>query len=321
MSVTVSSTQEGGLAERHGIVPGDKILTINGSEINDILDYRFYETNKMLKICVEKSNGKKKTIFIHKGEYDSIGVECGTYLMDSQRSCRNKCVFCFIDQLPKGMRKSLYFKDDDSRLSFLFGNYITLTNIDEREIQRIIKMKITPVNISVHTTNPELRVKMMKNPHAGEALRFIKMLADGGIDLNCQIVLCPEWNDGAELDRTLSDLISLCPAVQSIAIVPVGLTKHREGLAKLRMFTPEECGQVIDQIEKYGDICVEKFGSRVVYPSDEFISMRGVNSTKRNITRTLRSWKTAWVWCRCSEASFTRRLTMKRAAMKLIVVR
>lgn len=270
MPVTVSSVQSKSLAEKNGIVPGDKIITINGSEINDILDYRFYEANKRLEICVGKSDGARENIVIRKGEYDSLGVECGTYLMDSQRSCRNKCVFCFIDQLPKGMRKSLYFKDDDSRLSFLFGNYITLTNIDDREIDRIIKMKITPVNISVHTTNPDLRVKMMKNPHAGESLRFIKKLADGGIELNCQIVLCPDWNDGAELDRTLNDLTSLCPAVQSIAVVPVGLTKHREGLPALRMFTAEESGHVIDQIEAFGEKCLEKFGSRIVYPSDEF---------------------------------------------------
>lgn len=270
MPVTVSSTQSGSQAQRHGIECGDKIISINGNEINDILDYRFYETDRRLNILLEKSDGSRREITIRKGQYDSLGVECGTYLMDRQRSCRNKCVFCFIDQLPKGMRKSLYFKDDDDRLSFLFGNYITLTNIDEREIDRIIKMRISPVNISVHTTNPELRVKMMKNPHAGESLRFIKMLADGGIHLNCQIVLCPEWNDGAELDRTLRDLTALCPAVQSVAVVPVGLTRHREGLEKLRMFTPEECGRVIDQIEVFGNMCVEKFGSRIVYPSDEF---------------------------------------------------
>ena len=270
MPVTVSSTQNGGLAQKHGVEAGDKIISINGNEINDILDYRFYETDRRLNILLEKSDGGRREITVRKGQYDSLGVECGTYLMDRQRSCRNKCVFCFIDQLPKGMRKSLYFKDDDDRLSFLFGNYITLTNIDEREIERIIKMRISPVNISVHTTNPALRVKMMKNPHAGEALRFIKMLADGGISLNCQIVLCPEWNDGAELDRTLHDLTALCPAVQSVAVVPVGLTKHREGLEKLRMFSSDECGKVIDQIEKFGDMCVEKFGSRIVYPSDEF---------------------------------------------------
>lgn len=270
MPVTVSSTQSGGLAQRHGIEVGDKIVAINGNEINDILDYRFYETDRRLLILLEKSDGGRREITVRKGQYDSLGVECGTYLMDRQRSCRNKCVFCFIDQLPKGMRKSLYFKDDDDRLSFLFGNYITLTNIDEREIERIIKMRISPVNISVHTTNPELRVRMMKNPRAGEALRFIGMLARGGISLNCQIVLCPEWNDGEELDRTLRDLTELCPAVQSIAVVPVGLTRHREGLEKLRMFSAEECGNVIDQIEKFGDVCVEKFGSRIVYPSDEF---------------------------------------------------
>ncbi len=270
MSVTVSSTQPGSIARKHGIECEDRIVSINGNEINDILDYRFYETDRLLNILLEKPDGSRREITLRKGQYDSLGLECGTYLMDRQRSCRNKCVFCFIDQLPKGMRQSLYFKDDDDRLSFLFGNYITLTNIDEREIDRIIKMRISPVNISVHTTNPELRVKMMKNPHAGESLRFIRRLAEGGISLNCQIVLCPEWNDGAELDRTLSDLTELCPAVQSIAVVPVGLTRHREGLEKLRMFTSEECGTVIDQIERFGDICVEKFGSRMVYPSDEF---------------------------------------------------
>ena len=270
MPVTVSSVESGGLAHRHGIECGDKIIAINGNEINDILDYRFYETDRKLRILLEKSGGIRLEVTVRKGQYDSLGVECGTYLMDKQRSCRNKCVFCFIDQLPRGMRKSLYFKDDDDRLSFLFGNYITLTNIDEREIDRIIKMRISPVNISVHTTNPELRVRMMKNPHAGEALRFIRRLAEGGISLNCQIVLCPEWNDGEELDRTLRELTELCPAVQSIAVVPVGLTRHREGLEKLRMFTPEECGKVIDQIELFGDMCVEKYGSRIVYPSDEF---------------------------------------------------
>ena len=270
MPVTVSSTQSGGLAQRHGVEVGDRIIAINGNEINDILDYRFYETDRRLEILLEKPDGGRREITVRKGQYDSLGVECGTYLMDKQRSCRNKCVFCFIDQLPRGMRKSLYFKDDVDRLTFLFGNYITLTNIDEREIERIIKMRISPVNISVHTTNPALRVRMMKNLHAGEVLRFIGMLADGGIRLDCQIGLCPEWNDGAELDRTLRDLTDLCPAVQSIAVVPVGLTRHREGLEKLRMFSPEECGAVIDQIETFGDMCVRNFGSRIVYPSDEF---------------------------------------------------
>lgn len=270
MAVTVSAVERGSLAAVHGIAPGDKILSINGFEINDILDYRFYETNRRLTVALEKADGRAEEISLRKGEYESLGVECGTYLMDKQRSCRNKCVFCFIDQLPKGMRQSLYFKDDDDRLSFLFGNYITLTNIDEREIERIIKMRISPVNISVHTTNPELRVRMMKNPHAGEALRFIRQLAEGGINLNCQIVLCPEWNDGEELTRTLTDLTSLCPAVQSIAVVPVGLTRHREGLARLRMFTPEECGKVIDQIEAFGEQCLAAHGRRIVYPSDEF---------------------------------------------------
>ena len=270
MPVTVSSVQPGSLAARAGIRPGDRILSINGSEINDILDYRFYDTDRRLRVVLDSPDGAKREITVRKGQYDALGLECGTYLMDKQHACRNKCVFCFIDQLPKGMRSSLYFKDDDDRLSFLFGNYITLTNLDEREIQRIIKMRISPVNISVHTTNPALRVRMMKNPHAGEVLRFIPMLAAGGISLNCQIVLCPEWNDGAELERTLTELTELCPAVQSIAVVPVGLTRHREGLEPLRMFTAEECGQVIDQVEAFGDRCIGRFGQRIVYPSDEF---------------------------------------------------
>ena len=189
--------------------------------------------------------------------------------MDKQRGCRNKCVFCFIDQLPKGLRESLYFKDDDTRLSFLFGNYITLTNISQHEIDRIIKMKISPVNISVHTTNPELRVKMMNNKHAGEALGYLKQLADAGIAMNCQLVLCPGLNDGAELVRSMKDLSALYPAVQSVACVPVGLTKYRADY-ELRPFTTDEAKAVVDQINQFGDLFEKQHGTRLFYPADEF---------------------------------------------------
>ena len=203
-----------------------------------------------------------------KGEYEEIGLEFETYLMDKQHSCRNKCIFCFIDQLPKGMRESLYFKDDDSRLSFLFGNYITLTNITEHEIERIIKMHISPINVSVHTTNPELRCKMMNNRFAGDTLKYLKRFADAGITLNCQIVSCPGINDGDELVRTLTDLENL--GVNMTAIVPVGLTRYRENLYPLVPYNKETAGQTIDIIEKMGDECVKKHGRRIFFPGDEF---------------------------------------------------
>lgn len=262
-------------ASKTKIQAGDKLLRVNKHEICDLLDYRFYTTEK--KLILELENASKKTykVKIKKEQYDDVGLEFATYLMDSHRSCKNKCMFCFIDQLPKGMRPSLYFKDDDSRLSFLFGNYITLTNLTEAEINRIIAMHISPINISVHTTNPELRVRMMKNPHAGEVLSYIKKLADGGIKLNCQLVLCHGENDGEELKRTMEDLAELYPAVESIAAVPVGVTKYREGLEKVTPFDATTAAAVVDAMEAFGDKCVEKYGDRLFYPSDEFYLLAG----------------------------------------------
>ena len=212
---------------------------------------------------------------IRKGEYEEIGLEFETYLMDKQHSCRNKCIFCFIDQLPKGMRKSLYFKDDDSRLSFLFGNYVTLTNLTQHEIDRIIKMHISPINVSVHTTNPDLRVKMMNNRFAGEVLSVLPKFAEAGIKINCQIVACPGINDGKELERTLTDLVDLYPSVECIAVVPVGLTAYREGLYPLVEYTKETATQTLDLIESYGDKFKAKYGNRIVYASDEFFLKAG----------------------------------------------
>lgn len=268
MAVKIYDVTIGSHADKAGIKKGETLLSINSNEIVDVLDYRFYQVNRKLTLEVEDEDKNIRTIEMTKGEYEEIGLEFETYLMDKQHSCRNKCIFCFIDQLPKGMRESLYFKDDDSRLSFLFGNYITLTNITEHEIDRIIKMHISPINVSVHTTNPELRCKMMNNRFAGDTLKYLKRFADAGITLNCQIVSCPGINDGDELVRTLTDLENL--GVNMTAIVPVGLTRYRENLYPLVPYNKETAGQTIDIIEKMGDECVKKHGRRIFFPGDEF---------------------------------------------------
>lgn len=264
-----------GIAARSGILSNDTLVSINGHEIRDVLDYRFYLTDTTVRLALER-DGKPYTVRITKGEYDDIGLDFETPLMDKKHTCANRCVFCFIDQLPKGMRETLYFKDDDDRLSFLHGNYVTLTNLHDADIERLITMHISPVNVSVHTTNPELRVKMMKNKRAGEVLSYLDRLADAGIALCTQIVLCKGLNDGAELDRTMHDLAALHPSLRSCAIVPVGLTKHRENLYPLETFTPEECAAVIEQVNRFGDACLSAYGTRLFYCSDEFYVRAGL---------------------------------------------
>ena len=267
--VTITDVMPKSRAAKAGMMAGDVLVSINDKEINDVLDYRFHLANKEI-VLLTLRNGEELEFRIVKKEYDDIGLDFETPLMDKKHSCENKCIFCFIDQLPKGMRKTLYFKDDDSRLSFLHGNYVTLTNMRDRDIQRIIDMHISPVNVSVHTTNPELRVKMMHNKRAGEVLTYLERLADAGIALCAQIVLCKGVNDGAELDRSLHDLIKLRPALQSVAIVPSGLTKFRDGLYHLEHFTKEDCLALIAQVNAYGDWCKKEFGTRLFFPSDEF---------------------------------------------------
>lgn len=267
--VTVKSVVPGSVAERAGILPEDIIISVNQNEIADVLDYRFYTTEKHLEILIHRGP-QLFTVTLNKGQYDDIGLEFSTYLMDEKTSCRNKCVFCFIDQNPRGMRETVYFKDDDSRLSFLMGNYITLTNMAQKDIDRIIKMRMSPINVSVHTTNPELRCRMMNNRFAGQVLSYLKDLSDADIAINCQIVLCKGLNDKAELSRTLEDLEKYIPAVQSIAVVPAGLTKHREGLYPLKPFNKEDCREVIGQVNAFGEHFLEKYGKRLVYCSDEF---------------------------------------------------
>lgn len=273
--VTVYEIVPGSPAEKVGIKAGDALHTVNGHEIKDVLDYRFFIFENRLDLELSR-DGVFFQVRIRKDRYADIGLEFETYLMDKKRSCHNRCIFCFIDQLPEGMRETLYFKDDDSRLSFLMGNYITLTNLKDEDVDRIISMHMSPINVSVHTTNPELRVKMMRNNRAGEVLGYLKRMADAGITLNCQIVLCRGVNDGEELSRTMRDLTELYPAIGSVSIVPSGLTKHREGLYPLTPFTPEECGAVVEQVERYADECMEKYGTRIFFCGDELYLKAGI---------------------------------------------
>ena len=255
-------------ADKCGIAAGDLLVSINSREINDVLDYRFFlaDTSVTLKLL---RNGEELEKTIHKKEYDDIGLDFETPLMDKKHSCENRCIFCFIDQLPRGMRETLYFKDDDSRLSFLHGNFITMTNLSQKDIDRIIEMRISPVNVSVHTTNPELRVKMMRNKHAGEVLDYLPQLAAAGIRLCGQIVLCKGINDGEELVRSMRDLARLAPAMESVSIVPAGLTKFRDKLYPLEQYTKTEAENIIDTVEKFAHECKETLGTSMFYLADE----------------------------------------------------
>ncbi len=255
-------------AAKVGIREGDRLISINGREIRDVLDYRFHLANRSVTLEIRREENRL-SFTITKGEYDDIGLEFETPLMDEKHSCENRCIFCFIDQLPRGLRQTLYFKDDDSRLSFLHGNYVTLTNLSQRDIERIIEMHISPINVSVHTTDPELRVKMMRNKHAGHVLSYLRMLADAGIRLCAQIVLCRGINDGQALDRTMQDLLTYMPALDSVSIVPAGLTRYRQKLYPLETYTPQECRAIIHQVGQVGDACVKQYGRRVFFCADE----------------------------------------------------
>lgn len=275
MAVRITSVEPGSPARRARIHKGDTLISINGNAITDVLDYRFYMTDEHLEILLCDQEKKLRTVVVEKDEYDDLGLEFETYLMDRQMGCKNACIFCFVDQTPPGMRKSLYFKDDDTRMSFLFGNYTTLTNLKEGDIQRIVKMHISPINISIQTMNPALRVQMMKNPFAGESLKFVRMLTEGGIKINTQIVLCPGYNDGEQLEYSLSELAKLGPNVQSIAVVPVGLTRYREKLTPLRGFFPQEAVEVVKTMERWGEYFCKEYGTRTAYASDEFYILAG----------------------------------------------
>lgn len=270
MAVHITGIDPGSVAEKYKILPDDELITINGEKINDMMDLQFYSTDTELDLLLIR-DGKELKMHIRKAdEYTPLGLEFNTYLIDKHHSCKNKCIFCFVDQLPKGLRKDLYFKDDDERLSFLFGNYVTLTNLSRSEIDRIKKMRISPINISVHTTDPELRVFMMKNPRAAEINDLMKEFYDAGIVMNTQIVLCKGVNDGENLKNTIEKLQSLYPQVQSCAIVPIGVTRYREGLAKVETFGRDDCRKVIEDVHKWTEEFYQEHGMRMVYLSDEF---------------------------------------------------
>ena len=274
MALYVTAVDENSPAERFGLTVGCALLAIDGHPLNDALDYQFYTTptSFSLEVC---ENEQHRTVQITKAEYEPLGCNFKTYLGDEKHSCANHCMFCFIDQLPPGMREPLYFKDDDERLSFLFGNYITLTNLTDHEIDRIIQMHISPIFVSVHTTNPALRVRMLANKRGGEVLDYLPRLAAGGIELNCQLVLCRGVNDGDELRRTLTDLLELTPMVQSVAAVPCGVTDYRQNLFKQIPYDAETSAAVIDILEEFGDECKRRHGKRIIYPSDEWYLKAG----------------------------------------------
>ena len=250
------------------------VFRVDGNELNDTLDYDFYTDSKSFHLKARVADGIREWD-VRREERGPFGCDFSTYLGDQKHSCSNHCMFCFIDQLPPGMRESLYFKDDDERLSFLFGNYITMTNMQDHEIDRIIKMHISPINISVHTTNPQLRVRMLANKRGGEVLKYLPRLVEGGIAVNCQLVLCRGINDGDELRRTLSDLLELTPMVQSIAAVPCGVTDYREKLFKQTPYDAKTSAEVIDIMEEFGDECKRRHGKRIIYPSDEWYLKAG----------------------------------------------
>jgi len=272
---TIRSVDRGSPAAKAGIAAGDRLLTINGHEIHDVLDYKYYSYDA--KLVVELMSGeRRRRAVIRKPEGMDVGIEFETYLIDQARACANKCVFCFVDQLPRGMRKTLYFKDDDHRLSFLQGNYITLTNLSEREIRRIIDLRISPINVSVHSTEPELRSMLLGNKNGGRGIELMRQFAAAGITMNCQIVCCPGLNDGEHLMRSMTDLAEMHPGVSSVSIVPVGLTKHRDGLYPLRPFDRELAVSTVKAVDGYGQECIKRFGTRIFFCADELYLKAGL---------------------------------------------
>ncbi len=269
MSTQIKSIDPHSPADRAGVRVGETLTHVNGNPIVDVLDYKYYTYDPKLELTL-KEGDRSRTVRVRKAEGEDLGLEFETYLMDKARSCANNCIFCFVDQMPPGMRDTLYFKDDDARLSFLMGNYITLTNLSQREIQRIIDLRISPINVSVHATDPELRVQMLKHRRAGESIDVMRRFAAAGIVMNCQVVACPGINDGAQLDRTMKDLADMHPGVGSVSIVPVGLTKFRAGLTPLEGYTKEKAAALLDQVEGFAARCKEKLGTSLIWCSDEF---------------------------------------------------
>lgn len=271
----ITGVEPGSIAEECGLEPGDRIGAVNGHEIEDFFDYQYYIEEEFLRVEVLTKDGEECTLEIEKEEDEDLGLVFESFLMDDYNSCCNKCMFCFIDQMPPGMRETLYFKDDDSRLSFLQGNYITLTNMKEKDIDRVIRYHLAPINISVHTTNPELRCRMLHNRFAGDVMEKIRRFSDAGIPMNSQVVLCKGINDGEELDRTIRELGDFLPCMESLSVVPVGLTKYRDDLPKLEAFTKEDAKKVLSQIQGWQKHFLETRGTSFVHASDEWFILAG----------------------------------------------
>lgn len=266
----IASVEPGSIAWEMEIEPGDTLISINGEKVEDIFDYQYLTNEEFLTVVIRKANGEEWELEIEKEYEDDLGMEFEHPLLDAYRSCSNKCIFCFIDQMPKGMRDTLYFKDDDSRLSFLQGNYVTLTNMSDHDIDKIIRYHLGPINVSFQTLNPTLRCEMLHNRFAGEALKKVDRLSEAGIELNGQIVLCKGVNDGEELEFSLKTLEKYVPQLQSVSVVPVGLSKYRDGLYPLEPFTKEDAGKVIDQIERWQEYYLNKYGTHLVHAGDEW---------------------------------------------------
>ncbi len=269
MSAIITKIDPKSPADKAGLRVGETLLSIGGHPIQDVMDYKFYAYDPQLTLVVQTAAGARRTVSLKKQEGQDLGLEFETYLMDAQKGCANRCVFCFIDQLPKGMRRSLYFKDDDARLSFLLGNYITMTNLSDEDADRICRMHISPLNVSVHTTDPELRTRMLGNPNGGASLRHLSAFAKAGIRIHAQIVACPGWNDGEQLKKTLADLSALYPSVESVAVVPVGITRHREGLAPLQPVLEKEAREMIAIIDAQREENLKKHQTAIVTAADE----------------------------------------------------
>lgn len=271
----VREVAPGSIAEEMEIRPGDVLLAINDNIIEDVFDYRYLLKDEYVEVLLRKADGEEWLLEIDKDYDEDLGIEFENGLMSEYRSCTNKCIFCFIDQMPPGMRETLYFKDDDSRLSFLQGNYITLTNMTEKDVERIVQMQLAPINISVQTTNPELRCKMLNNRFAGEKLSFLQKFYEGHVEMNGQIVCCKGVNDGEELRRSITELMGYLPFMRSVSVVPAGISRFREGLYPIEMFTPEEAGEIIDMLEGYQQTCFARYGLHFVHASDEFYILAG----------------------------------------------
>lgn len=276
MNSVISKVVPGGPCSGRRIYPGDRLIRINGHVICDVLDYKFYSYDAEVVMQLQSAVGKVKLVRVCKDEGEDLGLEFENYLMDKARGCANRCIFCFVDQLPKGMRDTLYFKDDDARLSFLQGNYITLTNLSERELERIMRLHISPINVSVHATDPDVRRMMLGNKNGGRGYGIMKRLAAAGIVMNCQIVCCPGINDGKVLRKTMEDLALLYPQVASVSVVPVGLTCHRDNLYPLKPFDKKGAEETVRMVEEFGDRCLKKCGSKIFFSSDELYIKAGL---------------------------------------------